>query len=87
MGGKKTFFAWMLLFLGVCFTVLGGLPGANAGLRFNEHYINRERGMHELAAVKEYDANQGFEAILHFVSTSGNETYGADISPLMLTVR
>lgn len=87
MGGKKTFFEWLLLFLGVCFMVLGGLPGANAGLRFNEHYINRERGMHELTAVKEYDYNQGFEATLQFVSTSNNETYGSDISPLQLTVR
>jgi len=89
MKGKKTSFTWTLLFLGVCFMVWGGLPGVNARLRFNKHFINRERGMHELTAAvkKEYDYNQGFEATLQFVSTSENETFGSDISPLQLTVR
>lgn len=90
MAGGKSLFGLipsMLLFLGACFTILGGLPGADAELRFNEHYINRGRGMHEVAAVKEYKYKQGFEATLRFVSNSGNKTFGADVNPLHLAVR
>ena len=74
----------MFLFLGVCCIVLGR---ANARLRFDERYINRGRGMHELTTVKEYKFKQGFEATLHFVSDSENKTYGLDVSPLHLVVK
>ncbi|KAG0620155.1 hypothetical protein M758_4G193600 [Ceratodon purpureus] len=85
MAGGKSFFA--LVLLGACLVLLGGLPEANAGIRFNEPFMHRGRGMHELGNVKEYDHKQGFEATLHFVSDSGNNTYGADINPLHLVVR
>lgn len=63
------------------------LGRTDARLRFDEQYINRGRGMHELTKVKEYKFKQGFEATLHFVSNSGNQTYGLDVSPLHLVVK
>lgn len=78
MASGKGFLLWVF-----CSLILG----ASARLHFNEEFIDRRRGMHELAKVKEYDSKQGFEAMLHFVSNSGNKTYGADINPLHLVVR
>lgn len=90
MAGGKSFFACapaMVLFLGVVVMLLGGLPEVNAAIEFNERFLDRGRAMHELGDVKEYKHKQGFEATLHFVSNSGNNTYGADINPLHLVVR
>lgn len=49
--------------------------------------MDRQRGMHILTSMKEYENKQGFEATLGFVSESGNDTYGEDINPLQVTVR
>ena len=90
MAGRRSLCALapaMLLFLGACLMILGGLPEVNAAIKFNEPFVHRERGWHEVGTVKEYEHKQGFDATLYFVSDSGNNTYGADVNPLNLVVR